>query len=442
LILLSNDDIAALCINFTYDGNSAYYSTAKEYIKLHLPICKTEQMLSTLRRKTKHILQFSFLFFSLSTAAQKFQNLALTPPMGWNSWNKFECSGINEKVIKEVADAMVASGMKEAGYEYIVIDDCWQTDRDSSGIIIADPKKFPSGIKALADYIHSRGLKFGIYSCAGRKTCAGRPGSHGYEFQDAITYAKWGVDYLKLDWCNAEGQNAKESYTLMRDALYKAGRPIVFSLCEWGINMPWEWAENVGHLWRTSGDIANQWGKGYAKEGKVWGGSVLTNLDMQRGLEKYAGPGHWNDPDMLEVGNNGLTIEEERAHFSLWCMLAAPLIAGNDLSTMSKQTKDILTNKEAISIDQDVLGRQGYKILDKENFEIFIKPLSGGDTAVCLFNRGYAAMNVSVKWEEYNISKNLLIRDLWKHQDSGTTATPFNTSIAKHDIVMLRLKRK
>jgi alpha-galactosidase len=385
------------------------------------------------------------LFFVLATNilfAQKFKNLAPTPPMGWNSWNKFQCDGISEQVIKEIADAMVSSGMKDAGYQYVVIDDCWQIARDSAGFIIADPKKFPSGIKSLADYVHSKGLKFGIYSCAGVKTCAGRPGSRGHEYQDAYTYAKWGVDYLKLDWCNTDGQNAKESYTLMRDALYKAGRPIVFSLCDWGTSSPWQWAGDVGNLWRTTGDIADNWDKGYGENGKMWGGSVLMNLDMQRKLEKYAGPDHWNDPDMLEVGNGGLTTSEERAHFSLWCMLAAPLVAGNDLRNMTKETKEILTNKEVIAVDQDKLGRQGYRIVDEQNFEVYMKPLSDGDTAICLFNRGEETKNVNINWSEYKIPGNFKIRDLWKHADAGTTATDFKTIIPKHDVIVLRLSRR
>ncbi len=371
--------------------------------------------------------------------AQKFEQLALTPPMGWNSWNKFACDGVNEQVIRQTADAMVSSGMKDAGYEYVVIDDCWQIDRDSSGNIVVDPKKFPSGIKALADYVHSKGLKFGIYSCAGSKTCAGRPGSRGHEYQDAISYARWGVDYLKLDWCNADGQNAKDSYALMRDALYKAGRPIVFSLCEWGTNKPWEWAGDVGHLWRTSGDIANHWSKMEGNDGKIWGGSVLANLDLQRGLEKYAGPGRWNDPDMLEVGNAVLNVAEDRAHFSLWCMLAAPLIAGNDLSHMSKETINVLTNKELIAVDQDKRGKQGYLIEDEENFQIFLKPLSGGDTAICLFNRGGQIREVNIDWKKYKIGTDHSLRDLWKKQAAGTTATSYKASIPKHDAVVLRL---
>lgn len=204
----------------------------------------------------KHLLNCVFLLAIVgSLTAQKFENLALTPPMGWNSWNTFECEGVNEKVIMEMVDAMIFSGMKEVGYEFIVIDDCWQIGRDKKGYIIVDEEKFPSGIKKLVDYIHSKGLKFGIYSDAGTLTCAGRPGSKGYELKDAETYAKWGVDYLKYDWCNTEGQVAVKSYTKMRDALYMANRPIVFSICEWGYSKPWEWAGEVGHLWRTTLDI-------------------------------------------------------------------------------------------------------------------------------------------------------------------------------------------
>ncbi len=380
-------------------------------------------------------------FFNISPVhAQKFENLAQTPPMGWNSWNKFACDGINEKVIMEVADAMVASGMQQAGYQYIVIDDCWQVSRDSAGHILADPVKFPHGIKALADYIHSRGLKFGIYTCAGTKTCAGRPASLGYEYEDARQYAAWGVDYLKEDWCNTlQGQNAQSSYTLMRNALYQAGRPIVFSLCEWGSNKPWQWAQDVGHLWRSCGDIGNQWSYMEAGNGSAYGGSVLGNLDLQNGLEKYAGPGHWNDPDMLEVGNGVLTTEEEKSHFSLWCMLAAPLMAGNDLRSMSAATKSILTNKNLIAIDQDALGRQGYRVEIKEDFEVFVKPLQGGDTAVCLFNRGDQEKKLDVDWKTYHIAAGHSIRDLWKDAAAGTTASPFRGTIGRHQVIVLRL---
>src|ERR1043166_1570409 len=279
--------------------------------------------------------------------------LARTPPMGWNSWNKFGCN-VSEKLIREMADAVVSSGMKDAGYTYVVIDDCWQTGRDAEGNITPDPQRFPSGMKALADYVHSKGLKFGLYSDAGTLTCQKRPGSRGYEFQDARQYAAWGVDYLKYDWCSTGTQNQPASYSIMRDALLKSGRAIVFSICEWGTSKPWTWARDVGNLWRTTSDIQDCWDCR-----RDWGGMGFVHiLDLQDGLEAYAGPGHWNDPDMLEVGNGGMTPTEYRAHFSLWCILAAPLMAGNDLRQMSPDIAEILTNKELIAVDQDPLGLQ------------------------------------------------------------------------------------
>jgi alpha-galactosidase len=280
----------------------------------------------------KLVLIVMALFLLNIANGQKFEQLAKTPPMGWNSWNKFGCN-VSETLIMGMADAMASSGMKDAGYEYIVIDDCWQVSRDENGEIVADKEKFPNGIKYLADYIHAKGLKFGIYSCAGSKTCAGRPGGRGHEFQDARTYARYGVDYLKYDWCNTTTQEAKSSYTTMRDGLFAAGRPIIFSLCEWGTAKPWEWAGSVGHLWRTTGDISDSWN------------SMINIFTQQKDLARYAGPGHWNDPDMLEVGNGRMTFEEYKTHFSLWCMLASPLMAGNDLQNMSPDTKTILTNK-------------------------------------------------------------------------------------------------
>ncbi|HXB94145.1 MAG TPA: glycoside hydrolase family 27 protein [Puia sp.] len=380
-------------------------------------------------------------FAAIPVRAQKFADLAATPPMGWNSWNKFACDGINETVIRETADALVASGMQAAGYRYIVIDDCWQVSRDSAGNIVADAVKFPHGIKALADYVHSKGLKFGIYTCAGSKTCAGRPASRGYEFQDARQYAAWGVDYLKEDWCNTSTQDAKESYILMRDALYKAGRPIVFSLCEWGSHKPWHWAAEVGHLWRTCGDIGNVWNFMDAGDGNAWGGSVLGNLDLQNGLEQYAGPGHWNDPDMLEIGNGGLTPEEERSHFTLWCMLAAPLMAGNDIRNMSAATRDVLTNREVVAIDQDPLGHQGYRVSFRDEIEVFVKPLQGGDTAVCLFNRGDQVKKLDFSWKDYKIGEGASIRNVWKGAAEGTTSAPYRGTIGRHEVILLRMHR-
>lgn len=380
--------------------------------------------------------------------AQKFDKMALTPPMGWNSWNRFGCD-VNEQLIRETADAMVSSGMKAAGYQYVVIDDCWQGERDALGFIQPDPARFPSGMKALADYIHSKGLKFGIYSDAGWKTCGGHPGSRGYEYQDALTYAKWGVDYLKYDWCNTEGLNAEGAYLTMRDALFAAGRPIVFSICEWGDNQPWEWGKDIGHLWRTTGDITaifdGQEGHGTWNS---WG--VLQILDMRENIRQYAGPDHWNDPDMLEVGN-GMTIAEDRAHFSLWCIQAAPLIAGNDLRDMSPEMIDILTNKELIAIDQDPLGIQGFKYLVKDNWEVWAKPLDKGDLALCFLNRTLEPVKVDLDWKKYPVKDDEFhyyylfneneykIRDLWSKKEIGTTAKPFSTQIGAHDVIVLRL---
>jgi alpha-galactosidase len=367
---------------------------------------------------------------------QKFEKIAMTPPMGWNSWNKFGCN-VDENLIKETADAMVASGMKDAGYEYIVIDDCWQVDRDSQGNILADPKRFPSGMKALADYVHSKGLKFGLYSDAGTKTCQGRPGSRGYEYQDAGTYAEWGVDYLKYDWCNSGTQSALDSYRIMRDALYAAGRPIVFSICEWGSNKPWLWAGEIGNLWRTTEDILDCWD---CKES--WGGAGWTLiLDKQVGLEVYAGPGHWNDPDMLEVGNKGLTINESRAHFSFWCLLAAPLMSGNDLRDMSKEIVEILTNKEVIEVDQDTLGKQGIRVRDDGDLEVWAKQLADGSRAVILFNRGKAEAKIAVSWPEIGYTSHLKakVRDLWRRKDLGEFTGNFSAAVPPHDVVMVRI---
>jgi alpha-galactosidase len=388
------------------------------------------------------------LFLPAFLYSQKFKGLALTPPMGWNSWNEIGCD-VNENIIREAANAMVTSGMKDAGYQYIIIDDCWHGKRDNLGFIRADPERFPSGIKALADYIHSKGLKFGIYSDAGWRTCAGRPGSRGYEFQDAMKYAEWGVDYLKYDWCNTEGLNAEGAYLTMRDALYAAGRPVVFSLCEWGNNKPWEWGKNIGHLWRTTGDIAACFDCVVDHGGwNSWG--VMRILDMQEGLRIHAGPDHWNDPDMMEVGN-GMSVNEDRAHFTMWCMLAAPLIAGNDLRKMTDETIQILTNKEAISIDQDSLGIQGFKYSEGDSLEIWFKPLINNEWAVCFLNRGKNSRSITFTWKERMVSDsfskkeanfkkdNFNIYDVWIGQIVGKTNKPFIATIPPHDVTLLKL---
>jgi alpha-galactosidase len=377
-----------------------------------------------------------------STSGQKFDQLAKTPPMGWNSWNKFGCN-VSETLIMGMADAMVSSGMKDVGYEFIVIDDCWQVSRDETGEIVVDKERFPHGIKYLADYIHSKGLKFGIYSCAGTKTCAGRPGALGHEYQDARTYARWGVDYLKEDWCNTSTQDAKSSYINMRDALFAAGRPIVFSLCEWGSNKPWEWAIPIGHLWRTTGDINDSWN------------SMINIFALQKDLAKYAGPGHWNDPDMLEVGNGRMTIEEYKTHFSLWCMLAAPLMAGNDLQNMSAEYKNILTNKEIIALDQDSLGKQATCYRDNGDYQIWVKQLVGNEKAVCLLNKSDEKKTVLVDFALLSqISANRRspltqfkpednrVRDLWDHKDLTLKEPSMYIELVPHSVKVFRLIKK
>jgi alpha-galactosidase len=386
------------------------------------------------------------LFISAAAFAQDSSpsaNLALTPPMGWNSWNKFACN-VGDELIRGMADAMVKSGMKDAGYQYVVIDDCWQVSRDQDGNIVADPQRFPSGIKALADYIHSLGLKFGIYSDAGSKTCAGRPGGLGHEYQDALKYAAWGVDYLKYDWCNTTTQDAKASYANIRHALDAAGRPIVLSICEWGTAKPWLWGEEVGgNLWRTTGDIQDQWeGKIKWKDGSCCGYGMLNIADQQVGIESFAGPGHWNDPDMLEVGNGGMTDTEYRSHFSLWAMLAAPLIAGNDLRSMTPAIHDILTNREVIAVDQDPLGREGTRVSKNGDLEVWARPLQGGNRAVILFNRGTAEQTITVNWEDVGYPSHLsaAVRDLWQEKDLGKFTGKFSAPVASHGVVMVTVK--
>ena len=363
--------------------------------------------------------------------------LARTPPMGWNSWNKFQCN-VSERLIKETADAIVRSGMRDAGYQYVVIDDCWQVSRDASGNIVADPQRFPDGIKAVAEYVHSQGLKFGIYSDAGTGTCENRPGSRGYEFQDARQYAAWGVDYLKYDWCNHSTQDSAASYSIMRDALAKSGRPIVFSLCEWGSTKPWLWARDVGNLWRTTGDIVDKW----ETKDKTDNIGMLQILDLQDGLESYAGPGHWNDPDMLEVGNGGMTAIEYRSHFSLWCLLAAPLMAGNDIRSMSSETRDILTNKEVIAVDQDPLGRQGRRVMRSGDTEIWAKEMSDGSRAVALLNRGSAETRITLQWTDIGYPANLgaALRNLWEHKNLDLAKGHYSVSVPSHGVAMLLVR--
>ena len=395
----------------------------------------------------KKILSLTFCLVCVCAFGQKFDELAKTPPMGWNSWNKFQCD-VNEELIRETTDAMATNGMKEAGFQFVNIDDCWQGARDAQGFIQPNPQKFPSGMKALADYIHSKGLKFGIYSDAGAKTCGGYPASRGHEYQDALTYAQWGVDYLKYDWCGGEDLNAKGAYTTMRDALHVAGRPIVFSMCEWGGNQPWLWATDVGNSWRTTGDIFAKF-DGVLDHDTWHQNGVLQILDLQKPLRIYAGPGHWNDPDMLEVGN-GMSENEDRAHFSMWCMLAAPLISGNDLRHMNPETLRILTNKKVIAIDQDKLGVEGFAYSTNNTVETWFKPLENDDWAMCVLNRGTQPQKFSFDWKKENVGDSFSKRDvnfssatysfqnLWTGE-TGDTKDILSAEIPGHDVLMLRL---
>jgi alpha-galactosidase len=375
----------------------------------------------------------SSFFVALSLASVCFgADLALTPPMGWNSWNKF-ADKIDDKTVREIADAMVSTGMKDAGYIYINIDDTWEAGRDAQGNIQTN-KKFPD-MKALADYVHGKGLKIGIYSSPGPKTCAGYEGSYQHESQDAKTWASWGIDYLKYDWCSAEKvyqkSDMQSTYKKMSDALRATGRPMVFSLCQYGLLNVWEWGASVdGNLWRTTGDIEDNW-KSMATIG----------FDKQAGHEKYAGPGHWNDPDMLEVGNGGMTASEYRTHLSLWAMLAAPLLAGNDLRSMNAETRAILTNKEVIAIDQDKLGRQGRRIAKEGDGETWSRPLENGDLAVALFNRGESMVNITVYWQILGLQGKHKVRDLWSHTDVGSPRDAYSADVPIHGVVMLRIAR-
>jgi len=362
--------------------------------------------------------------------------LAQTPPMGWNSWNKFACN-VNEKVIRDSADAIASNGMKAAGYQYVVIDDCWHGSRDANGFITEDRERFPGGLKALGDYIHARGLKFGIYSDAGTKTCGGRPGSQGHEYQDAQQYARWGVDYLKYDWCSSGVRNAEEAYATMGDALKASGRPILFSLCEWGNSRPWLWGQKIGNMWRTTGDITDKW---TGHHGHSWG--IASIVDMNEPLWPFAGPGHWNDPDMLEVGNGGLTDVEYRAHFSLWALMAAPLIAGNDVANMSAATRAILLNHDVIGVNQDTRGEQGHRVMQEGSKEIWVKQMADGGRTLLLWNRGETPTRIAADWTTLGLPAMLKLqgRDLWTHKEIGRIAGRYEAEVASHGVVMVRLK--
>jgi len=366
--------------------------------------------------------------FSVASEPAKATTLAQTPPMGWNSWNKFACD-VSEKLIKETADAMVSSGMQAAGFKFVNVDDCWQVSRDAQGTIVADAERFPSGIKALADYVHSKGLKLGIYTDAGRMTCQKRPGSYEHEVQDIKTYAEWGVDYVKIDWCYAEGLDPEVQYPKFRDAIAQAGRPIVFSICNWGVKAPWHWGPKTGNLWRTTEDISDKYD------------SMSLIGFSQNGLESFAGPGQWNDPDMLEVGNGGMNRDEYRTHMALWAILAAPLLAGNDLRSMSQETKDMLTNADVLAVDQDPKGVQGHRIWQEGPLEIWTRPLADGSLAVGLFNRTEAALKMTVDFRSIGAPATAKVRDLWERKDLGTLKNSYSSVVPKHGVVFLKISK-
>jgi alpha-galactosidase len=356
--------------------------------------------------------------------------LALRPPMGWNTWNRFHTQ-IDDKTIRGIADAVVASGMREAGYVYINLDDGWEGKRDSRGVLQPNAN-FPD-MKALADYVHSKGLKLGLYSSPGPRTCGGFEGSYGHERIDARTWASWGIDYLKYDWCSAsriwKDEDMRAVYQRMGEALQATGRPMIFSLCQYGRAGVERWGPlSGGNLWRTTNDVFDNWT------------AMLRNITAQDAVAGSAAPGHWNDPDMLEVGNGGMTATEYRTHFSLWAIAAAPLIAGNDVRALDEETRDILLNKEVIAVNQDPSGRQGRRVVQQGNVEIWLRSLSDGAFALAVVNRGDVEEGVSLKWSDLELPAAMSARDLWQHRDLGQLKEGYQGRVAAHGVLMLRLQ--
>jgi len=384
--------------------------------------------------------------------------LALTPPMGWNSWNPFG-KNVNEKLIMETADALVSTGLKDAGFTFIVIDDYWQGTRDTTtGILSCNSERFPSGIKTLADYVHSKGLKFGIYSDAGTLTCGDQPASFGYEDNDAKMFAEWGVDYLKYDYCyctdygseNNDYRMAIDRYKKMGDALKATGRPIVYSICEWGPRSPWLWGKEVGgHLWRTSYDVGDKWDEPRNEHSQI---GILTSIDVMCDLERFAGPGGWNDPDMLVIGldnsgyikGGGCTDEEYRTQMSMWCMFSAPLMLGCDIRNMSESTKEIILNKDIIAIDQDPLGKQAFRVWRKDGLEAWHKPLSDDRVAIALFNRNSSGkpMTVSFKDLELDPDTDYNAYDAWKHEVVRQPSGALTANLKSHECLVYILSAR
>lgn len=389
-----------------------------------------------------------FLAGGFQSGAQS-KVLAPVPPMGWMTWNQFG-PDISEDLIKEMADALVSSGMADAGYQYIIIDDLWQGKRDENGILQPDKSKFPNGMKALADYVHSKGLKLGIYSDAADRTCGGAVASYGHETRDARVFAEWEIDYLKYDYCNAptDRDSAIVRYKRMADAIRETGREMIFAICEWGQRQPWEWGADVGgQLWRTTWDIRDTWQSNKYNSGHA---GIYNVLQRQAGLEKFSGPGKWNDPDMLVVGLNGkgkssshggakgCTLEEYQSQMSMWCLINAPLIASNDIRTMSKDIKTILTNKEAIALNQDKLGKQATRIYQSGGFEFWVKPLSDGSLALGILNRDNRKAETSFQLKDIGVKGKQMVRDLWAHQEMGFFTKAISLKVPGHGVRLLK----
>ena len=415
----------------TSDGYAVVYEGTLEGDKLHVTVKEPNQSPRELVAERVPADPFTIANVAPPPAVKDLSpnGLAKTPPMGWNSWNLF-AGKIDDKTVREMADALVTSGMRDAGYIYLNIDDTWEGDRDAKGVIHSN-NKFPD-MKALAAYVHSKGLKIGIYSSPGPYTCGGYAGSYGHEAQDAKTYAEWGFDYLKYDWCSAGNLYPDSAmrgvYQKMAEALRATQRPIIYSLCQYGREDVWTWGAKVGgNLWRTTGDINDTYKR------------MMEIVDTQSAIAKYAGPGHWNDPDMLEIGNGGMTTDEYRTHMSLWAIFAAPLLAGNDVRNMSDDTRSILLNKEVIAVDQDPMGVQGHRADKTGDIEHYARPLNNGDMALVVVNRADAPASIKLPWSDMHIAVGTKVRDLWKHEDFTAKADQSFT-VPAHGSLMFRMK--
>jgi len=376
------------------------------------------------------------LLSSVAHAQRVGTTLAPTPPMGWANWNSLGCN-YDESTIRAIADSLVSSGMRDAGYRYLIIQECIVPagHRAADGSFIPDPKKFPHGIPALVDYIHQKGLKAGIYTDVGPLTCAGYEGSFNHEVQDARTFASWGIDLIEEDFCHKpEGFTAPQLYSKMRDAIAHTGRPMVFYICNWGAESTWTWAPRIGDVWRSTGDVGDP--------GRAEWSRILSNFDLNAQHSSSDGPSGWSDPDMLEVGVPGIDLTEEQSLFSLWAISAAPLWAGNNLTTMSPQTLEILVNPELIAVDQDAMGKPGTLVAKLDpGLEVWARPLAGNDAAkaVLLFNRTAEKATMQVRWSDLGIHGPVKARDLWSHKDLGVIASEYSSVVPAHGVVMLRI---